>query len=108
AVEALAEHRPDVAFLDIRMPGLSGLDVAASAVEASPATQIVFVTAYDQYAVDAFERGAVDYLLKPIKPARLTATIERLRARSGNNEAAALAGLLERLGAHPGLQQRRD
>ncbi|KGO98948.1 LytR/AlgR family response regulator transcription factor [Novilysobacter defluvii] len=106
AVEALAEHRPDVAFLDIRMPGLGGLEVAAAAVEASPSTQIVFVTAYDQYAVDAFERGAVDYLLKPIKPARLAATIGRLQARSGNNEAAALAGLLERLGAHPGLATR--
>lgn len=108
AVEALADHRPDIAFLDIRMPGLSGLEVAAAAVEASPATQIVFVTAYDQYAVDAFEHGAVDYLLKPIKPGRLAATVERLQARSGNNEAAALADLLERLGAHPGLQQRRD
>jgi len=108
AVEALAEHRPDVAFLDIRMPGLSGLEVAAAAVEASPATRIVFVTAYDQYAVDAFEHGAVDYLLKPIKPERLAATIGRLQARSGNNEAAALAGLLERLGAHPGLRQRRE
>ena len=108
AVEALAGHRPDVAFLDIRMPGLTGLDVAAAAVEASPATQIVFVTAYVQYAVDAFERGAVDYLLKPIKPERLAATVERLQSRTGNNEAAALAGLLERLGAHAGINQHND
>ena len=99
AVEALAGHRPDVAFLDIRMPGLTGLDVAAAAVEASPATQIVFVTAYDQYAVDA---------LKPIKPERLAATVERLQSRTGNNEAAALAGLLERLGAHAGINQHND
>ena len=63
ALEAIAEHQPDVAFLDIRMPGLSGLEVAAAAMEASPRTQIVFVTAFDQYAIDAFERGAVDYLL---------------------------------------------
>jgi DNA-binding LytR/AlgR family response regulator len=87
----MAEHHPDVAFLDIRMPGLSGLEVAAATAEASPHTQIVFVTAYDQYAIDAFERGAVDYLLKPITPARLATTVQRLRARTGNNEAVALA-----------------
>ncbi|MGV8941078.1 MAG: LytR/AlgR family response regulator transcription factor [Lysobacter sp.] len=97
ALEALAEHRPDVAFLDIRMPGLTGLEVAGAAAEVSPATQIVFVTAYDQYAMDAFERGAIDYLLKPIKHERLAATVQRLQARSGNNDAAALAALLERL-----------
>ncbi|MFC0679660.1 LytR/AlgR family response regulator transcription factor [Lysobacter korlensis] len=98
ALEALSEFRPDVAFLDIRMPGLSGLEVAAAAVEASPATQIVFVTAYDQYAMDAFERGAIDYLLKPVKPERLAATVQRLQSRSTNQDAAALAALLERLG----------
>lgn len=98
ALEALAEHRPAVAFLDIRMPGLSGLEVAAAAAEVSPRTQIVFVTAYDQYAVDAFERGAIDYLLKPIVPERLAATVQRLQARTGNFDAAALAALLERLG----------
>lgn len=101
AVEALAEHRPDVAFLDIRMPGLTGLEVAAAAAETSPRTQVVFVTAYDQYAIDAFERGAVDYLLKPIQPDRLAATVQRLQARTGNNEAAALAALIERLGRAP-------
>src|SRR6185312_4954438 len=66
ALEAIAAHKPDVAFLDIRMPGLTGLEVAGASVDASPATQIVFVTAYNQYAVDAFERGAIDYLMKPI------------------------------------------
>ena len=79
ALDAIGEHKPDVAFLDIRMPGLTGLEVAAAAAEASPATQIVFVTAYDQYAIQAFERGAVDYLLKPIARERLVATIARLR-----------------------------
>ncbi|MDQ3206739.1 MAG: LytTR family DNA-binding domain-containing protein [Pseudomonadota bacterium] len=98
ALEALAEHRPDVAFLDIRMPGLTGLEVAAAAAEVSPATRIVFVTAYNQYAVDAFERGAVDYLLKPIAPARLAATVERLRAQSVQHDPAELRALLERLG----------
>ena len=78
AVEALAEHQPDVAFLDIRMPGLTGIEVAQSAAETSPRTQVVFVTAYDQYAVDAFEQGAIDYLLKPIAGDRLAATVQRL------------------------------
>ncbi|MDQ3269863.1 MAG: LytTR family DNA-binding domain-containing protein [Pseudomonadota bacterium] len=101
ALEAMAEHSPDIAFLDIRMPGLTGLEVAAAAVEISPRTQIVFATAYDQYAIDAFERGAVDYLLKPIAPERLAATVQRLQARTGNNDAAALSALLERLGRSP-------
>ncbi|NUO77088.1 MAG: response regulator, partial [Lysobacter sp.] len=101
ALEAIAAHTPDVAFLDIRMPGLSGLDVAAAAAEASPHTRIVFVTAYDQYAVDAFERGAIDYLLKPIAPERLAATVRRLQARStdAGAEAGALATLVRQLGA---------
>ena len=102
AVEALAEHQPDVAFLDIRMPGLTGLEVAALASDASPRTRIVFVTAYDQYAIDAFERGAIDYLLKPVKPERLDATVARLQAQeASNNDAASLAALLDKLGALP-------
>jgi DNA-binding LytR/AlgR family response regulator len=101
ALEAIAEHRPDVAFLDIRMPGLTGLEVAAASAEASPATQIVFVTAYDQYAIDAFERGAIDYLLKPIAADRLAATVQREQARAaaGQNDAAALVALIRQLGA---------
>lgn len=101
ALEAIAEHQPQVAFLDIRMPGLTGLEVAAAATEASPATQVVFVTAYDQYAIDAFEKGAVDYLLKPISPERLAATVQRLQARlaHGNPDAGALAALVRQLAA---------
>jgi DNA-binding LytR/AlgR family response regulator len=98
ALEAIAEYAPDVAFLDIRMPGLSGLDVAAAAAQFSARTQIVFVTAYDQYAVDAFERGAIDYLLKPIAPQRLAATVQRLQSRVDAPDADALAALLERVG----------
>ncbi|MBZ4185058.1 LytTR family DNA-binding domain-containing protein [Thermomonas sp. RSS23] len=101
AVEALAEHLPSVAFLDIRMPGLTGLEVAAAAADASPRTQIVFVTAYNQYAIDAFERGAMDYLLKPVKPERLDATVARLQARDAVPDAAQMAALLEKLGALP-------
>lgn len=101
ALEAIDGHQPDVAFLDIRMPGLTGLEVAAAAAQASPRTQIVFVTAYDQYAIDAFERGAIDYLLKPIATERLAATIQRLKLRmaSGTTDAAVLSEVLERLGA---------
>jgi len=98
ALEAVAEHMPDVAFLDIRMPGLTGLDVAAAAAQVSPRTQVVFVTAYDQYAVDAFERGAIDYLLKPISPERLAATVQRLQSRVEAPDAETLAALLDRLG----------
>lgn len=103
AVEAIAEHAPDVAFLDIRMPGLTGLDVAAAAAEASPATQIVFVTAYDQYAIDAFERGAIDYLLKPITPERLSETVRRVQARAqaGRIDPEALAALVRTLAVAP-------
>jgi DNA-binding LytR/AlgR family response regulator len=100
ALEAIAEHQPEVAFLDIRMPGLTGLEVAAALPEASPRTQAVFVTAYDQYALDAFERGAADYLLKPVARARLDATIARIKTRlaSGSHDAAALAELVVKLG----------
>ena len=103
ALEAIAEHQPDVAFLDIRMPGLTGLEVAAAMAQASPKTQIVFVTAYNQYAIDAFEKGAVDYLLKPIARDRLEATVQRLQKRltGGQPDAAALAALLKQLGAAP-------
>lgn len=101
ALEAIESHKPEVAFLDIRMPGLTGLEVAAAAAEASPATQVVFVTAYNQYAVDAFERGAVDYLLKPIAPDRLEATVKRLKARlgAGAPDSSALLAVIEQLRA---------
>ena len=101
ALEAIVAHQPEVAFLDIRMPGLTGLEVAAAIAEASPSTQIVFVTAYDQYAIDAFDKGAVDYLLKPIAPERLAATVQRVQSRlsHGNPDAEAFAAMLSQLGA---------
>jgi len=99
ALDTIGEHQPDIVFLDIRMPGLTGLEVAAAMSEASPKTQIVFVTAYDQYAIDAFEKGAVDYLLKPIARERLTGTIQRLkvRAAAGHNDTEALTALIKQL-----------
>jgi len=101
ALEAIGEHKPDIAFLDIRMPGLTGLEVAAATAEVSPATQIVFVTAYDQYAIQAFERGAVDYLLKPIARERLVGTIARVQGRVGgtSEHGETLAALIKELGA---------
>ncbi|HEY2630205.1 MAG TPA: LytTR family DNA-binding domain-containing protein [Usitatibacter sp.] len=101
ALEAIAEHQPEVAFLDIRMPGLTGLEVAAATAEASPKTHVVFVTAYNQYAIDAFDRGAVDYLLKPVAPDRLAATVQRLKVRqaSGGGDAEGLASILDELRA---------
>jgi DNA-binding LytR/AlgR family response regulator len=79
------------------MPGLTGLEVAAARPRRARAQRIVFVTAYDQYAIDAFERGAIDYLLKPIKPERLDATIARLQAQGGTPCAdAATLGLAAR------------
>jgi DNA-binding LytR/AlgR family response regulator len=99
ALEAIAETQPEVAFLDIRMPGLTGLEVAAAAVSASPRTQVVFVTAYDQYAIEAFDTGAVDYLLKPIAADRLAQTVQRVQARiaAGGAGDAGLAELLQKL-----------
>ncbi len=103
ALDAIATHKPDVAFLDIRMPGLTGIEVAAALDEVSPRTQVVFVTAYDQYAIDAFERGAVDYLLKPVARDRLQATVQRLQARAaaGRPDPAMLDALLRQLAQRP-------
>jgi DNA-binding LytR/AlgR family response regulator len=79
AIELIATLKPTVAFLDIRMPEKTGLEVATAIAESSPDTHIVFVTAYHEYAVAAFERGAVDYLLKPLQEDRLITTIARLK-----------------------------
>lgn len=78
ALQALNEHDPDVLFLDIQMPGLTGLEVAR---HASGRHHLVFVTAYDQYAVSAFDEGAVDYLVKPLAVDRLAKACERVKAR---------------------------
>ena len=80
ALHALEAEMPDILFLDIQMPGLSGLEVAH---QASGRCHVVFVTAYDKYAIAAFEEGAVDYVMKPFSPARLATTIARLKQRMG-------------------------
>jgi DNA-binding LytR/AlgR family response regulator len=93
ALRALNEHAPDILFLDIQMPGMSGLDVAK---QASGRCHIAFVTAYDRYAVAAFEQGAVDYVMKPFSPARLATTVARLKQKVAGTPAN-LDGLLRAL-----------
>ena len=96
-LQALERHQPDVLFLDINMPGLTGLEVAR---QASGRCHIVFVTAYDQHTLAAFEQGAMDYLLKPVQAARLATTVARLKERIGH-PAPSVAGLLRELGGAP-------
>lgn len=92
-------HEPAIAFLDIRMPGLTGLEVARRLAALAAPPWIVFVTAYDDHALAAFEAGAVDYVLKPVDDARLAQTLERLRARVSQPvpDTAALTRLLASL-----------
>jgi DNA-binding LytR/AlgR family response regulator len=97
AVAAVNEHRPDLAFLDIRMPGMTGIEAARAIGDAC---HIVFITAYNEYAVDAFEHGAVDYVLKPAERERLEVTVARLKKRLGtrpNDLGELLAKLSARL-----------
>jgi len=99
AAERIAVLQPDVAFLDIKMPGLTGLDVAQG-IEGM--TRVVFVTAFDEFAVAAFEQQALDYVLKPVKAERLARTVERLKAAAeAPAEDARLATALQRLLSAP-------
>jgi len=122
AVELTARLHPDLVFLDIRMPGMTGVDAARQIAQlptddAWHGCEIVFITAYDQYAVEAFEQGVVDYVLKPAERERLQLTVERIRKRLAQRDAgssatepssAALQQLLSKLAAHidPGASSR--
>ncbi len=101
AIEVIEQQRPDIAFLDIQMPGKSGLEVAKAV---AGKTRVVFVTAYNQYAVDAFEREAVDYLLKPVSEQRLVQAIERIK-RSLQNPVLDIQTQLQSLAAELAKQQ---
>ncbi|HMZ86332.1 MAG TPA: LytTR family DNA-binding domain-containing protein [Giesbergeria sp.] len=112
AVRQALALRPEVLFFDIRMPGQSGLDAAAELADAWPADRpfpaLVFVTAYDQYAVQAFEAQAVDYLLKPVQAARLQKTVQKLQLALTSQAPAAInleatLAQLRNLMAAPGL-----
>jgi DNA-binding LytR/AlgR family response regulator len=109
AIELVARHKPDLTFLDIRMPGKSGIDAAKAIGNQS---LIVFVTAYDQYAVEAFERGAIDYVLKPPEQERLQLTCARLQERLAkpkdavnDSVTAMLSQLAEKIVAKPAYLQ---
>jgi DNA-binding LytR/AlgR family response regulator len=108
ALRRIESDRPDVVFLDIRMPGLTGLEVAAELAdrlnEGEPLPRIVFVTAYDEYALKAFDLAAVDYLLKPVGTERLAKAVERLKAQLAAPQedlAALVAKLQQVIGAAP-------
>lgn len=103
AIQMVELHKPDLAFLDIRMPAKTGLEAAK---EIGTKAHVVFITAYDQYAVEAFDQGAVDYVLKPADTERLSKTVERLKARlttatEPNDMSNMLAQLAKQLGIAP-------
>ena len=115
AVALVEQHRPEVVFLDIRMPGMTGVEAAREIVQMDVGDdeflpEIVFITAYDQYAVEAFEQGATDYVLKPAERERLKLTVERIRKRLAARQtpddaltaAQPLQALLHRLAAQAG------
>jgi DNA-binding LytR/AlgR family response regulator len=107
ALEALDHHLPQVAFLDIRMPGVSGLEVARAA---GAQCHVIFITAYEEYALRAFDEGAVDYLLKPVARERLSRAIERARARLEGGSTVDMTALIDMVqarlsaGGKPGIK----
>lgn len=112
ALRLAGELRPEVVFLDVQMPGLTGFEVARRLIEADVPAQLVFVTAFDQYAIEAFGVNAVDYVLKPVDADRLELTLERVRRRVVSEQAARMplsAADLERVVlAVQARQGRRD
>jgi two-component system LytT family response regulator/two-component system response regulator LytT len=91
ALRVVEEQGPDLVMLDVQMPGLTGFEVARRLVRGGVEAYVVFVTAYDQYAIQAFEVNAIDYLLKPVEPARLAAAVDRVRKRIQLDRPAARA-----------------
>lgn len=94
ALQLIQQEKPDIAFLDIRMPGISGIEVAGKVADQC---QIVFITAFDEYAIEAFETNAVDYLLKPYSVERIKKTIERLKNSQPSINSGQLSQLLQNL-----------
>ncbi|HWT44317.1 MAG TPA: response regulator, partial [Vicinamibacterales bacterium] len=81
ALKVIEAFQPDLVMLDVQMPGITGFEVARRVIEAGFDSHVVFVTAFDQYAIDAFEVNAVDYLLKPVEQSRLSTAVDRARKR---------------------------
>jgi two-component system LytT family response regulator/two-component system response regulator LytT len=109
ALTVIEEYQPDLVMLDVQMPGLTGFEVARRVLEAGFETQVVFVTAFDQYAIDAFEVNAVDYLLKPVEPPRLATAVERVRKRLAAERPVArpdVEQLLQMLGERQGRREQ--
>ena len=100
ALSLIHQHQPDIAFLDIRMPGMTGLDVAR---QLPARTRVVFVTAFDQYAIDAFDTAAADYLLKPVSQERLRTCVSRL-VEPPRSQSVDLTTLLDQLASRQPLQ----
>jgi two-component system, LytTR family, response regulator LytT len=88
ALRVIEEHEPDVVMLDVQMPGLSGFEVARRLLRGGIDAHVVFVTAFDRHAIEAFDVNAVDYLLKPVEPARLATALQRVRRRLGSERPA--------------------
>ena len=109
AMEVIRKQKPDLVLLDIQMPGRTGFEVARELILREVDTWVVFVTAYDQYAIDAFEVNAVDYLLKPIEAERLSKAIERVRERATGGRRAEMLGTdrIERALEHVSRRQNR-
>lgn len=104
AIQLVEQHRPDLVFLDIRMPIKTGLEAAK---EIGNKAHIVFITAYDQYAIEAFDHGAVDYVLKPADADRLTKTVERLKSRlHSQTQPADMSTLLSQLAKQMGMAHK--
>jgi two-component system response regulator LytT len=109
ALSTIDRLQPDVVFLDVQMPGLTGFEVARRMLDARAAPHIIFVTAYDQHAIEAFEVNAVDYILKPVDPARLEVAVQRARRRVSFDRlpehAAVPAGGGGRTAGAPGINE---
>jgi two-component system LytT family response regulator/two-component system response regulator LytT len=110
ALNAIAEHAPDLVMLDVQMPGLNGFEVARRLLDGEADSHVVFVTAFDQHAIEAFDVNAVDYLLKPVEAERLATAVERVRKRvqsdrPGTSNPPNLDRVLQLLGER---QNRRD
>ena len=112
ALDVIEEHGPDLVLLDVQMPGLTGFEVARRLLKGGFESHLVFVTAYDQHAIEAFDVNAVDYILKPVESARLETALERVRKRvqpergAGRPSGADLDRLLQALGGRNSLREQ--